>query len=67
MAIAAGDADEIHRRRAVVRRRRKKDGVGRKISKLRHEGKSRKQAVATALNMKREGRLGSRGGYRRKR
>lgn len=40
--------------------------VSRKISHLvRKEGKPQKQAVAMALNMKREGRLGPRGGYRR--
>ena len=39
--------------------------VSQKISKLVREGKPQKQAVAMALNMKREGRLGSRGGYQR--
>lgn len=41
-----------------------KDAVGKKISKLVHEGKPQKQAVATALNMEREGRLTSGGGYK---
>lgn len=40
--------------------------VGKKISKLRHEGKPEKQAVAMALNMEREGRLTESGGYKRK-
>lgn len=39
--------------------------VGKKISKLVHEGKPQKQAVAMAINMKREGRLTSSGGYKR--
>lgn len=39
--------------------------VSAKISKLRHEGKPQDQAVAMALNMKREGRLTKGGGYRR--
>jgi hypothetical protein len=42
-----------------------RNAVSRKISKLAHEGKPQDQAVAMALNMKREGRLGPRGGYRR--
>lgn len=43
-----------------------RNAVSRKISHLmRKEGKPQKQAVAMALNMKREGRLGPRGGYRR--
>jgi hypothetical protein len=45
--------------------RRGSKGVSAKISKLRGEGKSQKQAVATALAMKRAGRLGPRGGYKR--
>lgn len=36
-----------------------------KISKLVHEGMPQKQAVATALNMEREGHLGPKGGYKR--
>jgi len=36
-----------------------------KISKLRREGVSEKQAVAMALNMEREGRLGRHGTYHR--
>lgn len=39
--------------------------VSAKIRKLRREGKPQKQAVATALNMQRRGRLGPRGGYKR--
>ena len=41
-----------------------RDDVSKKISKLRHEGKPPKQAVAIALNMKREGRLTKGGGYK---
>ena len=40
--------------------------VGKKISKLRHEGKPEDQAVAMALNMEREHRLTEGGGYKRK-
>ncbi len=40
--------------------------VSNKIRKLREEGTPQKQAVAMALNMKREGRLTKRGGYKRK-
>lgn len=39
--------------------------VSAKISKLRHEGKPQDQAVATALSMKRAGRLTPGGGYKR--
>jgi len=46
--------------------RSKRDAVSKKISKLVHEGKPAKQAVAIALAMKREGRLTKSGGYRRK-
>jgi len=41
--------------------------VSAKISKLVREGYTRKRAVATALQMERSGRLGPRGGYKRKR
>lgn len=41
------------------------DPVGKKIGKLVREGKPQKQAVATALSMKRAGRLTKAGGYRR--
>jgi len=41
--------------------------VGLKVKKLMKEGKSQKQAVATALNMKRKGRLTKSGGYKAKR
>lgn len=37
--------------------------VGKKISKLMHEGKPQKQAVAMSLSMKRAGRLSPGGGY----
>lgn len=43
----------------------KRTAVSKKISKLRHEGKSQDQAVATAMAMKRRGRLTASGGYRR--
>lgn len=39
--------------------------VSAKVSKLMHEGKPQKQAVATALSMQRAGRLGPRGGYKK--
>lgn len=39
--------------------------IGRKISKLVHEGKPQKQAEAIALQMQRSGRLTPSGGYRR--
>lgn len=41
------------------------DAVSKKISKLVHEGKPQRQAVAMALAMKRAGRLTRSGGYRR--
>ena len=47
-------------------RRAKRDAVSRKISKLVHEGKPQRQAIAIALAMKREGRLTKSGGYKRK-
>ena len=37
----------------------KKDPVGKKIKKLKAEGKSQKPAVAIALSMKEDGTLGS--------
>lgn len=46
--------------------RARKNAVSKKISKLRHEGIKQDQAVAMALNMKREGRLTKSGGYKRK-
>ena len=51
------------RRKATSKRHR--TPVGKKISKLRHEGVKQDQAVAMALNMKRRGRLTKSGGYRR--
>jgi hypothetical protein len=58
--------------RALARRRVSKSvqraqrgRISAKISHLRAEGKPQAQAVATALNMARSGRLGPRGGYRR--
>jgi len=41
-----------------------RDKVSKKISMLRHEGVKQDQAVATALNMERKGRLTKGGGYR---
>jgi hypothetical protein len=49
------------------KKKARKGAVSKKISHLVHEGKPQEQAVAMALNMKREGRLTSTGGYRRKR
>ena len=40
----------------------KKDPVGKKIKKLMAEGKPKKQAIAIALSMKEDGKLGPRGG-----
>jgi hypothetical protein len=40
--------------------------ISAKIRHLIKEGKSRDQAIAIAYNMEREGRLGPRGGYKRK-
>ena len=40
----------------------KKDPVGKKIKKLMDEGKPKKQAIAIALSMKEDGKLGPRGG-----
>jgi hypothetical protein len=48
------------------RRTARKGAVSKKISHLMGEGKNQKQAVATALSMKREGRLTKSGGYRKK-
>jgi len=42
-----------------------KTAVGKKISKLVHEGKPQKQAEAIALQMQRSGRLTPNGGYKR--
>jgi len=42
-----------------------KTGVDYKITKLMKEGYSRKQAVAIALNMKKSGKLGPKGGYKK--
>ncbi len=46
--------------------RARKQAVSKKISKLVHEGKPQRQAVAIALSMQREHRLTKEGGYRRK-
>tara|TARA_A100001391_G_scaffold204198_1_gene198991 strand:- start:1000 stop:1143 length:144 start_codon:yes stop_codon:yes gene_type:complete len=43
----------------------KKTPVSKKIKKLKKEGKPRKQAIAIALSMKREKKLGPRGGYKK--
>lgn len=45
---------------------KKKSPVAIKVGKLIREGKSRSQAYAIANSMKKEGRLGPRGGYVRK-
>jgi hypothetical protein len=44
---------------------KKRNRVSKKISILRHEDVPQKQAVAMALNMQREGRLGPEGQYKR--
>jgi hypothetical protein len=46
------------------KKKQKRDKVSSKISLLRHEGVPQDQAVATALSMKRAGRLGPSGAYR---
>ncbi len=43
----------------------KNKAVSDKIRKLGKEGYKQKQAVAIALNMKREGKLGPKGGYKK--
>lgn len=48
------------------RRRKTTKRVRRKIEQLIEEGKPPRQAVAIAHAMEEEGRLGPRGGYRRK-
>lgn len=45
--------------------KKSRNKVSKKISILRHEGEPQDQAVATALNMNRAGRLTKSGGYRR--
>jgi hypothetical protein len=49
-----------------MKRKKGRTAVGKKISKLMHEGESQPQAVATALSMQRAGRLTPGGGYIRK-
>tara|TARA_R110002051_G_scaffold252664_1_gene311876 strand:+ start:787 stop:945 length:159 start_codon:yes stop_codon:yes gene_type:complete len=44
---------------------RVRDAVSKKISKLHREGKGVPQAIATSLSMKRKGKLGSCGGYKK--
>lgn len=41
------------------------DRIGRKISKLRHEGVPQREAVGKAMGMARAGRIGPKGGYKR--
>lgn len=48
------------------RRTGKKSAVSKKISHLMSEGKNQKQAVATAISMKKAGRLTKGGGYKKK-
>lgn len=45
---------------------KRKSAVSLKVAKLIKEGKSPKQAYAIARNMQRGGRLGPRGGYKKK-
>ena len=49
--------------RPVIRRSPAR--VGKKIAKLKAEGKSQDQSVATALSMERKHRLTESGGYKR--
>lgn len=53
------------RKKHKSKKQHSRDDVSEKISVLRHEGTPEKQAVAMAINMKREGRLGPHGEYRR--
>ena len=46
-----------------MKRKRRHDRVGKKISTLAHEGVEAPQRVAMALNMERKGRLTPSGGY----
>ena len=46
---------------------KKPSRVGRKIRKLKREGKPQKQAVAIALDLERRGRIGPKGGLVRRR
>lgn len=48
-----------------MRKRKHRTPVGKKISKLMHEGEPQKKAIAMAMSMKRAGRLTKSGGYRR--
>lgn len=45
--------------------KKKRTPVGKKISKLMHEGVPQQQAIAESMSMKRAGRLTPEGGYRR--
>ena len=47
--------------------KKRSKAISAKISKLVKEGHTRKQAVAMAMSMQRSGRLGPKGGYKRKR
>ena len=46
-----------------MKKRKKRPPESKKISKLRHEGVPQQQAIATAMSMKRAGRLTPEGGY----
>ena len=39
--------------------------INKKVKKLMDEGKPQKQAIAIALSMEREGKLGPKGGYKK--
>jgi len=43
-----------------------KKRASKKISKLMREGKPKKQAVAAGINMAKKGKVGPRGGYKKK-
>lgn len=49
----------------MSRKKKARTPESKKIGKLVREGVPQKQAVATALSMKRAGRLGPDGGYKR--
>jgi hypothetical protein len=63
--VALADALRSHVRKKKAKRNPGDGAVSKKIGHLVREGKPQKQAVATALSMKRAGRLTPGGGYKR--